>query len=137
MKIAEDKQMTYVILERNGFPIAHSLYIHKSELDNFPKESLSGFRYPVIIKPINQAHGNGVMMNITGYEELLLKLKKSFEIYENMIVQEQIIGDEFRVLVVRGEVVVVINRIPPCIIGDGKQSIATLIEIENTTNPLR
>lgn len=137
MKIAEDKQMTYIILERGGFPIAHSIYLHKTELDHFPKESLSGFRYPVIIKPINQAHGNGVMMNITGYEELLLKLKKSFEIYENMIVQEQIIGDEFRVLVVRGEVIVVINRIPPCIVGDGKQSIATLIEIENTTNPLR
>jgi cyanophycin synthetase len=36
-----------------------------------------------------------------------------------------------------GEVIVAINRIPPFVIGNGKQTIAELIDTENISNPLR
>ena len=69
-------------------------------------------------------------------EELKEKLNISFKKYDMMIIQEEIQGDEIRVLVFKGEVIVAINRIPAFIIWDGKKTIEELIEKENK-NPLR
>ncbi len=54
-----------------------------------------------------------------------------------MIVQEQITGDEFRILVLFGKVILAINRIPAHVIGNGTDTIKKLIEDENASNPLR
>ena len=70
------------------------------EFDNFDWLEFSDLSFPVIIKPIDEAHGNGVCMNIISILELQKKLKISFSLYPKMIIQEQISGDECRVLVV-------------------------------------
>lgn len=137
MKITEDKELTYRMLERGNYPIAKSVYVKHSDFESFNETSVAGLRFPLVIKPHNQAHGNGVMMNISDFGELYAKLAVSIEQYPIIIVQEQISGDEFRVLVVKDEVVVAINRIPPFVIGDGKTTLLGLVEAENMENPLR
>lgn len=57
--------------------------------------------------------------------------------YPKMIIQEQVSGEECRVLVVLGDVVVAYNRVPPSIIGNGHSTVHQLIEYENKNNPLR
>ncbi|MDD2916610.1 MAG: ATP-grasp domain-containing protein [Candidatus Gracilibacteria bacterium] len=136
-KITDDKELTYKLLEKYGAPIAKTFYIYNHEFPNFDWTKLSDFHFPVIIKPIDEAHGNGVCMNIVSISELQKKLESSFADYAKMIVQEQISGDECRVLVVLGEVVVGLHRVPPFIIGDGKSTLHELIDNENKTNPLR
>ncbi|MDD2565784.1 MAG: hypothetical protein PHZ26_04410 [Candidatus Gracilibacteria bacterium] len=137
LKIADDKELTYSILERNGLPIAKTVYIYENELEEFDWSKINNFKFPVIIKPVDEDHGNGVCMNIITIPELKKKLELSFEFYSKMIIQEQITGDECRVLVVMGEVILALRRIPPFITGDGIKTIKELIEIENSTNPLR
>lgn len=136
-KIANDKELTYKILEKNNFPIARSQYISKKNFENFDFEIFKDFKFPVIIKPIDEAHWNWVMMNVLSIKELQSKLLTSFEDYNNMIVQEQIEWDEIRVLVVKWKVLAAIKRKPAFIIWDGKNTIQKLIEIENETNELR
>lgn len=137
LKIADDKELTYSILERNWLPIAKTQYIFEKELESFDWLVMNEFKFPVIIKPVDEDHGNGVCMNIVSIEELQKKLKSSFELYPKMIIQEQITWDECRVLVVLWEVILALKRIPPFVIGDGKSTVWELIEKENTTNPLR
>ncbi|NDK19340.1 ATP-grasp domain-containing protein [Candidatus Gracilibacteria bacterium] len=136
-KITDDKELTYKLLEKYDAPIAKTLYIHNHEFQKFDWSKLSEFHFPVIIKPIDEAHGNGVCMNIVSISELQKKLESSFVDYTKMIIQEQISGDECRVLVVLGEVVVGLHRVPPFVIGNGESTIQELIEDENKTNPLR
>ena len=136
-KIADDKELTYTLLGKYGIPIPKTIYIYDHEFGNFDWTKLSEFHFPVIIKPIDEAHGNGVCMNITTVVELQKKLEFSFSLYPKMIIQEQVSGDECRVLVVLGEVVVAYNRIPPSVIGNGHSTIHQLIEYENKNNPLR
>jgi glutathione synthase/RimK-type ligase-like ATP-grasp enzyme len=62
---------------------------------------IENLKYPLIIKPLDEAHGDGVMMSINSFEELIAKLGTSFEKYTSMIVQEEAQGDEVRVLVVK------------------------------------
>ena len=136
-KISNDKQLAYTILQKYGFPIAKSHYLKKSEWNSTSLDFVENFIFPLVIKPVDEDHGDGVMMDIRDREELREKLEYAYETYETMIIQEQVAWDEFRVLVLYDEVILAINRRPPTVIGDGKRSIRELIEYENTTNPLR
>ena len=135
-KLCLDKWLTYDILERHWLPTAKSIYLWKDKFSSFQKTDISHMRFPLVIKPLDDGHGNWVMMNIESFFELQEKLKKSFQLYNNMIVQEQIEGDEIRVLVVKWEVVIAINRIPTQVLWDGISNLKELIEVENK-NPLR
>ena len=137
IKISNDKELTYRLLERHNLPIAKTIYITKGGLENFTQNSLESISFPVIIKPIDEWHGNGVMMNITSFSELKNKLSLSFERYEKMIIQEQIDGDEIRVLIVKDAFLVAKNRTPAHVIWDGTKTIKELINFENSSNPYR
>ena len=54
----------------------------------------------------------------------------------DIVVQKQVYGDDFRIMVVGDKVVAVTQRIAPYVIGDGVHSIQESIEQENK-NPLR
>ena len=98
-KIVDDKEITHVLLSRFGFPIPGTLYIKKEEYEAYDWSSIGNIRYPLVIKPIEEAHGNGVRMNISSLDALQRKLRESLEAYPKMIVQEQVSGDECRVVV--------------------------------------
>jgi cyanophycin synthetase len=136
-KIVDDKELTYTLLKRYNLPLPKTLYMYENELSKFDWTELSSFHFPVVIKPLNEAHGNGVCMNITSIPELQKKLQSSFGLYSKMIIQEQVMWNECRVLVVLDEVIVAYNRIPPSVVGNGHSTIHQLIEYENKNNPLR
>lgn len=136
-KITNDKELTYKILDKEGFPIAKSYYIAKEEIKNFQEWKISHLNFPLIIKPVDEWHGNWVMMNILSYEELYKKLSSSFDIYDNMIIQEEIQWDEIRVVVVKWKVILARNRVAASIIWDGISTIQSLIANENENNPYR
>lgn len=56
-KIADDKELTHIILQRLGYPIASSLYVEKKKysLQKLSGQTLPSF--PLIIKPLDEAHG--------------------------------------------------------------------------------
>lgn len=136
-KISDDKELAYKLLERYDIAIPKTLYIYEHEFLAFDWTALLVLSFPLVIKPIDEAHGDGVCMNITSLLELQDKLRSSFVRYPKMIVQEQVTGNECRVLVVLGEVVVALHRVPPHVIGDGHSTVDHLIAQENETNPLR
>ena len=136
-KICQDKWLTYDVLEKHGLPTAKSFYISRTEFEQSQDIDISHLKKPFTIKPLDEGHGNGVMMNIEEDTELIEKLTKSFEIYENMIIQEQAQWDEVRVLVVKWDIILARNRIPAQILWDGTLNIKDLIEKENTEHPLR
>jgi hypothetical protein len=52
------------------------------------------------------------MMSIQTFDELKKKLAISFATYENMIIQEEVQGDEIRILVVKETVILAYCRTP-------------------------
>ena len=136
-KITNDKQLTYKVLEQNNIPTANSFYLSRNDLSDFHQHTIDHLTFPLIIKPLDESHWNGVCMNIMSYQELQGKLKISFEKYESMIIQEQIEWEEIRVIVVDDEVLVAIVRIPAFVIWNGRNTIEELIDIENTSNKFR
>lgn len=133
-KIVNDKELSYKILEKNNLATAKTHYIKK---ENISEIDWIDFDFPLIIKPINESHWNWVKMNIQSKSELKKKLTKSFEKYNKMIIQKQINWDEFRILVLSGEVILWINRKNPYVVWNWVNNIQELIEIENKENKLR
>jgi len=67
--------------------MSNTWHLGKEDISNLVSYK---FSFPVIIKPIHESHGNGVMMNILNIEELEQKLIASFKNYDRMIVQKQV-----------------------------------------------
>ncbi len=131
-KIAEDKELTYWILGKYNLPVPQSMYISKENRDN--KINID---FPLVVKPVDGAHGDGVTVNIMNLERYKKALDLSFSMSNKAIVQNYISWYDHRVLVVGNKVVSATKRIPAFIIWNGKNTIEELIILENKTNKLR
>ena len=54
---------------------------------------------------------------------------------EGVLLQRHIEGNDYRLIVIDGEVVTAIQRCPAEVWGDGMQTIRELIDLDNMTNP--
>jgi D-alanine-D-alanine ligase-like ATP-grasp enzyme len=136
-KLCDDKELTYKVLDKHNLPIAKSEYISKLNFSDFSEDTVSKLDFPLIVKPIDEWHWNWVLMWIGNFEELKKALRESFEIYDDMIIQEQANWDEIRVLVIKWKIIAAIHRVPAFVIWDWENNISKLIDIENNTNPFR
>jgi cyanophycin synthetase len=87
--------------------------------------------FPVVLKPLDGNHGRGVSINLKTDEEVELGFKKAAEHGRTIIVESYIEGFDHRLLVVNGELVAAAKREPGHVVGDGKHSIAELVDIVN------
>ena len=86
--------------------------------------------YPVVIKPVNGNQGKGVSLNIQSpYDSQCVSIAAGYS--ENILVEEYIKGNDYRILVVWDQVTAVSLRIPANVTGDGIHTISQLVEFKN------
>lgn len=129
--ICNDKTMAYEFADLHSISTPQSAYIH-SEDDISDALNLLRSRGRVIIKPASSSLSNGLTLDVTDDASLATAITKAFQFSDSVIVQEQIIGDEIRFVVVDGVTRAAILRQTPRVIGDGVSTIAELIEAENS-----
>lgn len=135
-RVTKFKDDTYLLLWKKGLRIPETTYITKKEKDNY-KEVLKNISFPVVSKPVDGTHGDGVVVNVKSMDELKNAIDFSFaQGTTKVIIQEQIAWDDYRIIVVGGEMIAASLRIPPFILWDGKRTVKELIDEENK-NPLR
>ncbi|MGD8373289.1 MAG: ATP-grasp domain-containing protein [Candidatus Woesebacteria bacterium] len=93
----------------------------------------------IVVKPLDASHGNGITVNVKTEEGLKNACNVASAASETgqIILQQQVTGDDLRVLVIGGKYVAACQRIPARVFGNGKSTILQLIEHENQTNSLR
>lgn len=134
--ICNHKDLTEQVAVKLGIPIpAGLMYTNEHDAAEFLRTHKR-----IVVKPTNGAHGNGVSTNITTLRGLRDAVKYGHAAspkYKKLLLQQQISGSDYRVLVMNGEVTAVAERVPAMVMGDGKHSIAALIRLENKTNTKR
>jgi cyanophycin synthetase len=123
--------MAYDFAEQLGISIPKSVYISIDETSYSDAIQLLHERGPVIAKPTDSSLSNGVTLGIRTEGELTTALAFARKHSENVVVQQQVSGDEVRFPVVNGKVVAAILRQTPQIVGDGASTIQKLIHKEN------
>ena len=85
----------------------------------------------VVVKPLNRSLSVGLTTDVTTSLQLQKAIKKAAKYSAEVLVQEQVFGEEVRFAVINGKVVSALLRRTPRVVGDGVSTIAELIEQEN------
>ncbi|MBF7096038.1 bifunctional glutamate--cysteine ligase GshA/glutathione synthetase GshB [Alkalibacter mobilis] len=135
-QIMENKEVTKILLAEAGIRVPAGIRVMDTE---------SGLKYfeefegkDLVIKPQSTNFGLGVVVikNLNAPDEMRSALDLGFSHDKTVMIEEFIEGKEYRFLVIGDEVVGVLHREPANVVGDGRNSIAQLIEIKNQ-DPLR
>ena len=129
--ISGDKEDTHNLLHKLGLPVPlqHMVYSKQAAVRAAHK-----IGFPVVLKPLNANHGRGVSINLTEDDQIITAFgeAKNQGTGSAILVESFITGFDHRMLVVNNELVAVAKRVPGNVVGDGKLTIAQLIEIVNS-----
>lgn len=87
--------------------------------------------FPVCIKPNVGGYSRGSYFPITTWKEFWYAALWVKIWWPNSIIEEYLLGKNYRVVVTKWEVNSAIERMPSFVIGDGEKTISTLIDEEN------
>ncbi|MBX3244553.1 MAG: cyanophycin synthetase [Acidobacteria bacterium] len=126
--IAGNKHATKELLGDMGVPVPKG---YRIRLEEDLEETLERVGFPAVIKPLDGNHGKGATIGINSLEEAQVAWEKAKEYSRWVIVEQMLVGSDFRALVVNNRLIAVAKRLPAHVVGDGKLSIQELIDKEN------
>jgi cyanophycin synthetase len=128
--IAQDKKLTNRLLAATGVPVPRSEVVRSADE---AATAAARIRYPVAMKPLDGNHGRGVMLNLA--DEAAVRdaypLARAESRFGGVVVESFLVGNDYRCLVVGGELRAVAQRVPAHVDGDGKQTVTELVAITN------
>lgn len=133
VEIVHDKHVAKTYFEKSAVPTPNGVMFHKSLEDDEIIKLVKKLHYPLVVKPTLGSLGKGVVTDIQNETELLESIeyvRESYD-YDDIIVEEHVQGEEYRVYVVGDEVVAATNRVPANVVGDGIHTIEELINEKN------
>ncbi|MDH3221148.1 MAG: cyanophycin synthetase [Gammaproteobacteria bacterium] len=129
--LASDKEGTHSVLRDMGLPVPKQAMFSSADE---AVSACSRIGYPVVIKPLDANHGRGISINLTTDEEVREAFHAAREQSRSrfVIAESFVSGFDHRMLVVNNELIAVAKRVPGHVVGDGKSTIAQLVEIVNS-----
>jgi cyanophycin synthetase len=128
VSIASDKEETNHILGDLGLPVPRQRLVRSPEGAVAAAKRLG---FPVVVKPLDANHGRGVSLDLKTEEEVKVAFEKAREHARSVVVENFLAGFDHRMLVIGGDLVAVAKRVPGHVVGDGKHTIAELVDIVN------
>jgi len=134
VEIASDKRLTNQILADLGLPVPRQVRVYDADeaVDAVEAgEAAGGLGYPVVVKPLDGNHGKGVSIGLRTAEQVRTAYEKAADYSSTVIVETFQEGNDYRLLVVNGRLLAVAQRLPGHVVGDGRHTLAELVEIVN------
>ncbi len=88
----------------------------------------------IVVKPSSSAHGDGVTTNVQDLDTLKTAIETATSQGGKVLLQQQIDGDDYRVLIIGGKIAAAAIREPASVLGDGKSSVGELITLTNNSS---
>lgn len=128
VELASDKEETNRILGALGLPVPRQVLV-SSQTDAIKAARRLGGS--VVLKPWNGNHGRGITIDIREDDEIRAAFAAAQEHSRSVIVETFQPGDDHRLLVVDGQLVAATRRTPGHVVGDGRSTIAALVDAVN------
>ena len=135
MEMADNKTLAYEWMSQFDASIAWSKVVN--DLDALDDDEMAAWltEYKkVVVKPESSSASRGLTLDITTLDQLrkaIVLAREATQFTDNILVQQQVEGEEIRLTLVDGKVVAVLLRQPLQVVGDGKSTLRELIECEN------
>lgn len=132
--IARDKDLTKRLVAAVGVPVPEGRIV-ASAAEAW--EAAEDIGLPVAVKPSDGNHGRGVTLDLSTRELVEAAWALAEQEGSEVIVERYIPGDEHRLLVVAGQLVAAARGETAWVLGDGRQTVAQLVETQLNNDPRR
>ena len=129
----KNKALAKSLLSRAKINVAKGKLFHKKNIDEIYK-FIKEIGYPIVIKPIDSAHGNLVFIGLNNKKDCDRVINKIFQKKDFILVEKEFEGKEFRFIATTRKVFAVAYREPANIVGDGTHNIKELVKIKNSNS---
>src|SRR4051794_37612451 len=131
LALLSDKPLTYGILEAEGLPTpSHATFRFKKPAPAV--EFLRQSRGPCVVKPARgTGGGRGITTGVRTRTHLARAAAAAAVYCDDLLIEEQAPGDNYRLLYLDGVLIDAFVRRPPMVTGDGRSSVAALVHREN------
>ncbi len=133
--VASDKDLTTRLLGAAGLPVPKQDSVRGVERAVAVADRIG---YPVVVKPLDGNHGRGVCLDLADADAV----REAFPIAQEesrrgwVVVESYVSGRDYRCLIIDGRLAAVAERVPAHVIGDGRSTVAALVE-ETNADPRR
>jgi len=129
--IVRTKSVMYRLLAEQGLPVPRHFEFTLAELPQ-AATFFDTLRGPCVVKPACDTGGGlGVTTGITTRWQLARAAQFAAFHSSHVLLEEQIPGDNYRLLYLDGELLDAVVRHPPSVTGDGRSTVAQLLQAEN------
>jgi cyanophycin synthetase len=128
VEIAGDKEETNRLLADLGLPVPRQALVRSPDE---AADAAAAVGYPVVVKPYNGNHGRGVSIGLAAPDDVRRAFAAAAEHADAVLVESFIAGHDHRMLVVDGALVAVSKRVPGHVVGDGRRTVAELVDAVN------
>ncbi|HDR0619386.1 bifunctional glutamate--cysteine ligase/glutathione synthetase [Pasteurella multocida] len=135
--IMENKVVTKKVLQKAGFNVPQS--VEFTSLEQAVASYALFENRAVVIKPKSTNYGLGITIfqqGVQNREDFAKALEIAFREDKEVMVEEYLVGTEYRFFVLGDETLAVLLRVPANVVGDGVHSVAELVAMKND-HPLR
>ncbi len=128
-RISASKSETKEFLKREGISVPEGKRFDVKDLDGILAYA-QHLQEPLVIKPDGGSEGKGVYCGIKP-GDIASATREISKNFRYVIIERQVMGNEYRVLATRDNFIAVVMRRPASVWGDGKLSLAELIDEKN------
>ncbi|HSL98107.1 MAG TPA: cyanophycin synthetase [Candidatus Deferrimicrobiaceae bacterium] len=128
--IASDKNLTNRLLDSAGLPVPKSEVVRDADAAVAAAHKIG---FPCVVKPLDGNHGRGVHLDLQSDDDIRVAVEGALTESRSgdLVVETFISGNDYRCLVIGGKVAAIAERVPASVVGDGRQTVAQLVEQTN------
>ncbi len=137
LSIAGDKPLVHALLAARGIRVPRHVTCGREDYAAAAR-FLGDLRRPCVVKPAwGTGGGSGVTTGVTSRFQLVPAIARAGAYCDEIVVEEQVAGANYRLLYFDGELLDAVERRPPSVRGDGASTLAQLIAAENADRTRR
>ncbi|UFH52777.1 cyanophycin synthetase [Spirosoma sp. KNUC1025] len=125
VELAGDKNETKRRLKQVGIPVPIGEVVQTEQAIQEVRQTLN---FPLTVKPLDGNHGRGVTTNIQSDDALMAAFRMAKQHRPNVLVEQFIDGNDYRLLVIDYKLCAAARRIPAEVTGDGSSTIRQLVD---------
>lgn len=131
LHLSGNKAVVHRLLTAAGIPVPEYLAFGLDRVDE-AAAFVRRLGRDCVVKPMRGSGGGvGVTTHVRSARQVRRAAYEASIFGRELIIEEQVAGDVYRLLYLDGEFLDAILRRPPCVKGDGKSTVRELIEAEN------
>ena len=126
--VSEDKALVKSLWAQIGIPVANGRVVEDA-VDAV--RAANDIGWPIVVKPSDADYGDGVSVGIKTEAGVRSAFGRAVLEGSQVMVERHMPGDSYRLLVIDQHVFSAVCRLPPIVVGDGRQNIEQLVELAN------